>query len=83
MKTELDEEHFQHLIYAINRVLLLLRAGGLSKQALIGSGKTLLRMTRITKAYVRKKAKQNLSAKEFAEKLLDLFNDMHGVFTRM
>jgi len=59
---------------------LLVKKGGFSKETLIDAGKILLRMIRISRVYVRKKHKTNLTAKEFGEQLLDLIGDMHSTF---
>lgn len=81
LETEIDEEHFQHLIYGLNRILLVLRDGsGLNKNTIIAGGKILFRMVRITQAYVHKKNKQNIPADELAERLVDLVSRAHTIF---
>lgn len=81
LETELDEEHFQHIIYAANKILLTLREGkGLNKPTIIKGGKVLFRMARVTQAYVHKKKKQNIPTKELAERLVELVDRAHSTF---
>lgn len=81
MKTELDEEMFQHLIYALNSIMLTLKEGkGLNKYTIIEGGKTLFRLSRVIEFYVRKKNKENISAEELAKRLVSIVDDAHSIF---
>lgn len=72
---------FQHTIYALNSVLLTLREGrGINKQTIVKSGKTLLRLSALVRAYVHKKNKENIPAEEFTKRMLNLVNKLHGDF---
>lgn len=81
LKTELDEEMFQHIIYALNSILLTLRdGGGFNKETIIKSGKTLLRLSALVRAYVHKKSKENIPAEEFAKRMLSVISGLHDDF---
>ena len=72
---------FQHIIYALNRVFLILREGkGVNKQTIVKSGKILLRLSALVRAYVHKKSKEDIPVEEFANRLLDLITKLHGDF---
>ncbi|MCK5017446.1 MAG: hypothetical protein KAS32_10300 [Candidatus Peribacteraceae bacterium] len=81
MESNLDEEHFQHVIYGINKILLVLRdGGGLNKNTIIKGGKVLFRMARIIQAYVHKKNKENIPAEEFAKRMVEVVDTAYGIF---
>lgn len=81
LEKELDEEMFQHTIYALNKVFLILRSGrGFNKHTIIKSGKVLLRLSTLVRAYVHKKNKEDIPAKEFAKRMLNLVNQLHDDF---
>jgi hypothetical protein len=78
----LDEEHFQHVIYGINQILMILKEGnGLNKENLTEAGKILLRLSRITGIYVQKK--NVLSKKEFAILARKLVDSLLFILTRV
>lgn len=82
LETELDEEMFQHTIYALNKVLLILRDGkGINKSTIVEGGKVLYRLSTLVRAYVHKKNKENIPAEEFATKFVMFADQLHSVFT--
>ncbi len=81
LKTELDEEMFQHLIYALNSIILTVKDGkGLNKGTIVRGGKTLLRLSRVIQAYVHKKNKENIPAEELAKQLVKIVDSAHDIF---
>jgi len=81
LKTELDEESFQHIIYGLNRVLLILReGGGFNRETIIAGGKVLFRLARIIQAYVHKKNKEDIPAEEFTKRALEVISSAHTTF---
>lgn len=72
---------FQHIIYALNRVMLILRDGkGLNEYTIEKSGKVLLRLSTLVRVYVHKKNKENIPAEEFAKRLVKLVSALHDDF---
>lgn len=72
---------FQHTIYALNKVMLILRAGkGINHYTIVKSGKVLLRLSALVRAYVHKKNKENIPAEEFAKRMLSLVTKLHNEF---
>lgn len=81
LKTKLDEENFQHIIYALNSIMLTIKEGkGLNQQTIIKGGKTLFRLAKVIEYYARKKNKENIPASKMAERLLSIVDDAHGIF---
>jgi len=81
LKMKLDEEAFQHVIYALNKIMLILREGnGVNKETIVSGGKILFRLSRIIQAYVHKKTKENVSVEEFAKLLLRVVDRAHDTF---
>jgi hypothetical protein len=81
LEKEIDEEMFQHIIYALNKVLLILRDGdGINEYTIKKGGKVLFRLSTLVRAYVHKKSKENIPAEEFAKRLLELVNRLNGDF---
>lgn len=81
LETELDDVAFQHVIYALNKVFLILRDGnGFNKQTIVEGGKVLFRLSRIIQAYADKKNRTNISVEEFTKRLLKVVDNAHSIF---
>lgn len=77
----MDEIMFQHIIYALNKILLILRDGrGLNKRTIKDGGKIAFRLSRLIHVYVHKKNKENIPAEEFTERLVNLVDRAHTTF---
>lgn len=82
LEKEIDGDMFDHIIYALNKVFIILREGkGVNKGTIIRAGKILFRLSKVIEAYVRKKNKENIPAKELADRLYRLVNDLYSVFS--
>ncbi len=72
---------FQHLIYALNRIILTVKSGkGINKVTIKKGGKTLFRLAKVIQAYVHKKNKENIPAEEFAKRLVKIVDSAHDIF---
>jgi hypothetical protein len=74
LKDKLAKEYFQHLIYGINKCLLLLRDGGTGKRSLKKVASTLWRVYKLTKAYKYLQGRKNLTEEEFYAKVSSTFD---------
>lgn len=74
LKDELSSDYYQHLVYAINRVLVNLRDHGLTKKGVRKSGAILFRLYKLTRAY------QNLKGPKTAEDLKNALQDTLDTF---
>ncbi len=69
LENDLDVEFFQHVIYALNLVLLQLRDSGTSTKAIKEIGRVLFRLYKLTKAYGYLKSTREMTPEEFYEKV--------------
>lgn len=73
LKDKLNYQYYEHLIYAINKCLLILREDGLSERTLKRSGAVLFRLYKLTMAYNRLKSPQTIQGiHKDVQKIFDL-----------
>lgn len=77
---ELGQEYFQHIIYGINKVLLLISKDGFSEANLKSIYATLYRVYKLTLAYNKIRLSNNLSREEFYEKINKVLNSYSCAF---
>lgn len=73
LRDKLSLEYYQHLIYAINRVLVTVRDEGFTEKGIKDAGAIMFRMYKVTLAF---RKQQSYNVKEFYEtinKMLDTF----------
>lgn len=73
---DLSQEYFQHLIYGINKCLVLLKKGGYDKRTLKKVTSTLWRVYKLTKAYKYLQGRKGLTKEEFYAKVSNVFGTL-------
>lgn len=81
LKDKLGQQYFQHLIYGLNKSLLLLRDKGMDKRNLKVVTSTLFRVYKLTKAYRYRRKLSGKSAGEFYDKIISIIEHMAYVVT--
>jgi hypothetical protein len=81
LKNKLGQEYFQHLIYGLNKCLILLRDNGMDKRNLKVITSTLFRIYKLTKAYRLRRRLSGATAGEFYDKIISLIEHMAYVIT--
>jgi len=76
LENKLESEYFQHLIYAINKVLLLLRDSGTNKKNVKKIGAILFRLYKLTRAYKYLKGARGLTKSEFYAKFQEIIGKL-------
>lgn len=76
LKDDLSQEYFQHLIYGINKSLVLLKKSGYDKKTLKKVTSTLWRVYKLTKAYNYLQGRKNLTKEEFYAKVSGVFGTL-------
>ena len=79
MKDKLANEYFQHLIYGLNKCLLLLRDKGTGRKNLKAVTATLWRVYKITRAYKYLQDRKNLTKEEFYAKVSSTFDTLFNM----
>lgn len=70
----LDRELFQHVSYVANRILMIAKKDGISKNTLIEMGKYLWRFIRVLQAYNHKKRSVTL------EEIVSIVEEFKSIF---
>lgn len=78
LQEKLSRVYFQHLIYGLNKCLLLLREKGTTKRNLKNVCATLFRVYQLTRAYKSLHGKKTMSEAEFYAKVLYMLNTVFG-----
>lgn len=73
---ELGQLYFQHLIYGINKSLILIRDHGTNKRALKKVASTLFRVYKLSKAYRHRRMLGGHTEGEFYDKIIAIFEHM-------
>lgn len=71
---DLGQEYFQHLIYGINKSLVLIKKNGTNKKNLKKVVGVLFRVYKLTKAYHQRRGLKNLTESELYEKVKRIFD---------
>lgn len=79
LQTDLGQQYFQHLIYGLNKTLLLIKGKGTDRKTLKKVVSLLFRVYKITKAYRHQLGLKNLTEVEFYEKVIDVFGRMRNL----
>lgn len=79
--TKLSRQYFQHLIYGINKSLVLIKKHGTDKKTLKKVTSTLFRVYKLTKAYRHRRGLKNLTEAEFYAKVVDVFGTLSKLHT--
>jgi hypothetical protein len=72
LEDALGQQYFQHLIYGINKALIVIRDQGTNPRALKKVASTLFRVYKITKAYRMRRRLSGMKAGEVYDKIIDL-----------
>ncbi len=78
LQTNLGQKYFQHLIFGLNKALLLIRDNGTHRRTLKKVVSTLFRVYKITKAYRHRLGLKNLTEVELYEKVIGMFGRMRN-----
>lgn len=78
LEDELESEYYQHLVYAFNKIVRILRDNDSKEKALTDSGEVLFRVYKLTKAYGYLKSRKSLSREQFYEKLKSILSTFSG-----
>jgi len=78
---ELGQVYFQHLIYGINKSLILIRDHGTDKRALKTVTSTLFRVYKLSKAYRYRRKLTGHTEGDFYDKIIAIFEHMAVVIT--
>lgn len=75
-RDKLSKEYFQHLVYGLNKCLVLFKRGGYNRSTVKEIYATLWRIYQLTKAFNKLKAGDGLTKKEFYEKITIIIDGM-------
>lgn len=75
LTNKLDNDMFNHVTYITNRILIIAKKDGISKDTLTQMGKYLWRLLRVTQAYNHKKRDVSLN------EILNIALEFKSVFT--
>lgn len=80
LSDDLGQDYFQHLIYGINKCLIIIRDEGTNKKSLKKVSTTLFRVYKLSKAYRRRRSLEDLTQEEFHAKISSYFNVLFRIF---
>jgi len=80
LSDDLGQEYFQHLIYGINKSLVLIKENGTDKKSLKKVTSTLFRVYKLSRAYRHLRSLDEMTEKEFYEKINGIFDSLSRMF---
>jgi len=80
LKNKLDSEFFQHIIYGINKCLLIIRDRGVNKNDIDDLGAVMFRMYKLASAYGMLKGSQKMSKEAFYAKVTVLISRLIAMY---